>query len=60
MGRTKDEKMPRSKGRPPSEGTPYPIKPYLSAEQIEWLNAQPNKSAAIVEAIALLMANQKA
>jgi hypothetical protein len=42
--------MARS-GRPKSEGIPYPIKPYLTIEQSNWLDRQPNKSQSIANLI---------
>jgi hypothetical protein len=42
--------MPKP-GRPKSEGIPYPIKPYLTIEQSDWLDRQPNKSQAIAKLI---------
>lgn len=38
-------------GRPKSEGIPYPVKPYLTIEQSDWLDCQPNKSQAIANLI---------
>lgn len=40
-------------GRPRSEGIPYPIKPYLTIEQSNWLDRQSNKSQAIANLIQL-------
>jgi hypothetical protein len=40
-------------GRPKSEGIPYPIKPYLTIEQSDWLDRQPNKSRSIANLIQL-------
>jgi hypothetical protein len=40
-------------GRPKSEGIPYPIKPYLTIEQSDWLDRQPNKSQSIANLIQL-------
>lgn len=38
-------------GRPKSEGIPHPIKPYLTIEQSNWLDRQPNKSQSICNLI---------
>lgn len=38
-------------GRPKSKGVPHPIKPYLTIEQSNWLDRQPNKSQAITKLI---------
>lgn len=51
--------MPKSVGRPKSPGVPYPIAPYLTAEQLAWLNAQPNKSKAITTLIDQEIQNAK-
>jgi hypothetical protein len=40
-------------GKPKSEGIPYPIKPYLTIEQSNWLDRQPNKSQSIANLIQL-------
>lgn len=43
--------MPNKPGRPKSGGIPYPIKPYLTIEQTNWLDRQKNKSQAIAKLI---------
>ncbi len=38
-------------GRPKSDGIPYPVKPYLTIEQSNWLDCQHNKSQSITNLI---------
>lgn len=47
-------------GRPKSEGTPYPIKPYLTIDQTNWLDRQKNKSKAIANLIQREIENENA